>query len=281
MFEQKRLLLKRWRLLRVQPMIERVDEFHKTEDFHGAGRVIWTAVPAFTAAQIIWECPQWSGLVLTYARQPFSEKLALSVIEHVNRVWDGKMRGRRMVILPSLGRDARAQMDVVVLLGLPHLNKVGTIDPSLDDRTVFAFPAYRCEFSGHESPDMFDELIHGQSDIGNWNRPVQAQIWIDICNPDARERGRLVGELCLTDFETVVEEITELSRPEDSVTLKNFRGAVMEIRPNTVDGLLVELANGAQTEVFESATSLLPAVEKFLILGEWETRKRADKADGR
>src|SRR5688500_4696194 len=109
-------------------VIELVDNFHETSDFHGVARVFWTVVPAFTAAGITWQHPKTPLLLLMHVRKPFDERTALRVIDLVNRHWDGRARGRGMYILPGLANDPTEAMDVVVLLRKPHLDKFGTID---------------------------------------------------------------------------------------------------------------------------------------------------------
>ena len=151
-------------------MIELVDQYRQTEDFHGVARVYFTRVPAFTASTIVWECPSWPGIVMTFARHPFDEQRPLDLIRHVNGAWDGDTGGKGMRIRPGLSDVASGRMDVAVILRPPHLYKVGTVDPALDPLTAFCFPAYSGEFSGDESPEEFDDLIHTTAGVGSWDR---------------------------------------------------------------------------------------------------------------
>jgi hypothetical protein len=151
-------------------VIEQVDKFERTSDFHGVARIFWTVTPAVQFAAIVWETAQWPGILLMNVRKPFDEGMAIALMHHVNRIWDGKVNGRGMVLLPGLQLPPPQKMDRAVLLSGQFLQKVGTVDPSLDANTVVVFPAYDGEFTGTESPDEFDEVIHTVSDIGDWSR---------------------------------------------------------------------------------------------------------------
>ena len=170
-----------------EDMIERVDEFEPSSDFHSVARQFATLTPAVQFSTIVWETKQWPGILVTTARRPFDERMALDVIQHVNRTWDGSLGGRPMLFLPGLRPARPAGMDVVVLLGPPLREQVGTIDPSLDPHTVVAFPAYHAEFTGRESPAEFDEIIHTTSNIGDWQRPLRKRRpppkWIQETGP--------------------------------------------------------------------------------------------------
>jgi hypothetical protein len=125
----------------------------------------------------------------------------------------------------------------VILLGKPHLEVMGTIHPTLDDLTIVAFPAYRCEFSGNESPKRFDDLIHYQWSIVNWNRPCRPQVWMRIQNPEAIQRISPIGEWNLTEMDFIQSEIGHLSQPEYCVQVKNYMGRVISVRGR--DGELI------------------------------------------
>ena len=158
-----------------------------TSDFHGVARQFATLTPAFQFTTIVWETKRWPGLVVTTVRHPFDETMALDVIHHVNRTWNGNLRGRPMLFLPGLRPATPRGMNVVVLPGPPHREHVATIDPSLDPHTVAAFPAYRGEFTGRESPADFDEIIHSTSGIVDWQRPLRKRRpprkWIQETGP--------------------------------------------------------------------------------------------------
>ena len=226
-------------------MIEQIEKFVCSEDFHGKARSHKTITQAFTGTKVFWECPKWPGFVLTFAREPFDHAKALRLIEFMQRNWDGAMPGKGMRILPDFSKSG---MDVAVLLGLPHLSKVGTIDRSLDDRTVYTFPAFRCEFSGVESPDLFDELIHTSSDIGDWARPMRPQIWIVIGNPAASARARRVGINCLTDLATVHDEIKHLASEDGYLRITNFQRHTIQVLPS--DGTISMNSSDGRYEFF-------------------------------
>ena len=152
-------------------VIHRVDEFEPTEDFHGVARQFSSITPAVEFSTIVWETKQWPGILVTTVRRPFDETIALDLISHVNGTWDGSLHGRPMLFLPNFRPSKPTGMDVVVLLGPPLRDHVGTVDPSLDPHTVVAFPAYQGEFTGRESSEEFDDLIHTRSCIVDWRRP--------------------------------------------------------------------------------------------------------------
>ena len=153
-------------------MIERVDEFETTSDFHGVARQFETITPAVQFSCIVWESKQFPGILLMSVRRPFDERMAIDIIHHVNRTWDGRLHGQSMLFLPDLrSSTANNKMDVVVLVGPPLRNQFRTVDPSLDRHTVVAFPAYRGEFTGRESPREFDEIVRTTSGVVDWKRP--------------------------------------------------------------------------------------------------------------
>ena len=166
-------------------MIERVDEFEPTTDFHGVARQFATITPAVQFSTIVWETGQWPGILVMNIRRPFDETMALDVIRHVNRTWDGRLDGP-MVFLPGVRPPKPNRMDVVVLLGPPLRDQLGTVHPSLDPHTVVAFPAYQGEFTGRESPEEFDELNRTTSSVVDW-RPKRKRRpppeWIQETGP--------------------------------------------------------------------------------------------------
>jgi hypothetical protein len=245
-------------------MMAQIEKLLIGEDFHGKARCRRTITEAFTGIKIFWECPKWSGFVVTYAREPFDHAKALRLIEFMQGNWDGSMPGKGMRILPGLAPNG---MDVAVLLGIPHLRKVGTIDRSLDDRTVFAFPAYRSEFSGFESPELFDELIHTRSDIGDWGRPMRPQTWIVIRNPGARARARRVGVACLAELATVQDEIRHLANEAGYLEITNFERHTMQIVSS--ENAMILKCPDMQSEIFRgSPEAAVRFVNVFLIEGK-------------
>jgi hypothetical protein len=168
-------------------MIERVNEFEPTEDFPGVARQFATITPAVQFSVIVWESKRYPGILVTTVRRPFDETMALDLIAHVNRTWDGSLHDQPMVFLPEFRPSKPNGMDVVVLLGSPLRDQVGTVDPSLDPYTVVAFPAYQGEFSGHESPKEFYEIISSTSIIVDWQRPKRKRRrppeWIQETGP--------------------------------------------------------------------------------------------------
>jgi hypothetical protein len=65
-------------------VLELVDRYRETHDFHGVARAYFVKVPAVTFVNIVWECPRWSGIVMTFANHPFDDRIALGMIRHVN-----------------------------------------------------------------------------------------------------------------------------------------------------------------------------------------------------
>ena len=174
----------------IQPgpgVIERVDEFEATDDFHGVARQFASITPAVRFSTIVWETKQWPGILVTTVRRPFDETIAVDLIGHVNRAWDGKLHGRPMLFLRDFRPSRSNGMEVVVLLGPPLRDQVGTVDPALDPHTVVAFPAYHGEFTGRESAEEFDELIHTTSCNVDWQRPKRRRRpppkWIQKTGP--------------------------------------------------------------------------------------------------
>jgi hypothetical protein len=84
-------------------MLERVRQYRETTDFHAIAQAYEVRTPAFAATVVVWECPAWPGIVMTFVTQPFDERLVLGLIRHVNAAWDGRPRGG-MTILPGLSR---------------------------------------------------------------------------------------------------------------------------------------------------------------------------------
>lgn len=152
-------------------IIELLEQFEPTKDFCGIARQFSTIVPAFKATTIVWEGNSWEGLLLTYAREPFDPALAVSLIRHVNATWDGELPTSGLLILPDFSHpEVSSDMNVVILLAPSHHGRFRRSNSEVHARTIVAIPALDNEFTGHETPEEFDDIIHTRADIGDWNR---------------------------------------------------------------------------------------------------------------
>lgn len=155
-------------------MISEIERYINTRDFRGIARRYETSVSAFCASTFVWQHPAWPGIVMAYARHPVVEAEIVQLITYLNQRWNGDLAASGITKLRGMNPLLCGGKDVVILLSGPFLQKMGTVDPALNSKTVFAVPAFEAEFSGQESTEEFDELIHGPSDIGNWRRQPPA-----------------------------------------------------------------------------------------------------------
>lgn len=91
---------------------------------------------------------------------------------------------------------------------------------SLSDRAFVAFPIFRCELSGDESPDLLEEIRHGFLPSLDWSRSPCPKVIMAYHNMKnmASSRPRIAK------LSTVIFEVEQLQDAEDSwIELENYQ----------------------------------------------------------
>lgn len=135
--------------------------------------------------------------------------------------------------------------------------------PALHEVTYRVFPAYRCEFSGRETPKEAVLRMAKMVDPANLTRKPEPVVRLRYLNP--RTKGRTLGEnRGLADPMVLFGEVERLENtPGGFVEFENYLGQVRKVTWN--GGFL--FWNGDRAESLKKE-DLLERIHKFILEGE-------------
>jgi hypothetical protein len=150
-----------------------------------------------------------------------------------------------------------------VVAAAPSIHELHKVEnPPLHDVTYRIFPAYRCEFSGRETPKEAVLRMAKMVDPANLDREPQPVVRIRYLNP--RTKGRTLGDRrgLITPM-VVFGEVKKLENtPDGFVEFENYLGQVRKV---TWQGGF-NLWNEDRSERVE-LEALLEWIRKFILQG--------------
>ena len=166
--------------------------------------------------RVVGDSDAWLQLVT--ARDSFSADIAQRLLRAVDI--DDLRRAGALPI--TIVEGELTPFDCMALVGPKAHDMYRYQDPILGQRTVVAFPAYRCEFSGDEAAEEVRLMRERFVSTLDWKRQPTPKVEMRFVNTrsGARSRGNRFG---LVDLPYALHEVVELQGSGGYVDLRNFR----------------------------------------------------------
>lgn len=153
-------------------------------------------------------------------RDCFDESLALSILSFVAER-QACCTFEKPVALIEGFKCPGYMFDTVAILIPSTAKQFEYEDSQLSNITFVAFPIYRCELSGKETPEMIDEIRHGYLPSLNWRRPPCPLVRMAYRNPKNKTSSRPK----LSKISIALAELSEMrDAPGSWVELQNYAG---------------------------------------------------------
>jgi hypothetical protein len=151
----------------------------------------------------------------------FDELLAVSMLAFLMDRQDelsGNLSVTKLVGFTCAGY----QFDAVLVLGWDSHHAYDAVDEALSKATLQVWPIYRCEFTGHETPEEVDLIVHRGPCLPNWTRGPCPLVYIRVRN---RKTGVQIRRKHYTDSAYALHELNALpADPKSHVELENYLG---------------------------------------------------------
>jgi len=186
-----------------------------------------SSTPAHTFTNVVFVAPNDTvGIIVS--RDSFSSDLCLTVIDFLRRSgFDNDLDFNGICGLDC----ADSGFDCVGVASPPAHQHFKAQHDELHSKTVWAFPFYRCEFSGLENAATIERMT-GTSrlvTVVDWARPPQPKLLIQYSIPGVT-KGSGEDGLGLTDAKTLEWVISELETADLGwVEVMNFREQAVQI----------------------------------------------------
>lgn len=188
--------------------------------------------PAHSFITILAALGDGRAYVAMTARDSFDEGMAGAILRHVEGAGDEATRIEVSRILPGF-HHAPYGFDAVLLVSSRVHRLYRTQSYTLHARTLEAFPIFRCEFAGDETPEMINLIRHDSVSTIDWKRAAAPLTYLRFNNTGTgvRSTGKKLGLAKFSQLERIVRELTD--EPENFVEVKNYRSETCRI---TVEG---------------------------------------------
>lgn len=176
--------------------------------------------PAHRFATVIAPILNCEYFVVVPSRDFFDESLAIAILTFVANRESTFTIEKTLVLLdgfdcPQCSFDAVAVLSPAAARQFEHENDM------LNKRAFVAFPIYRCELSGDESPHVVDLIRHDLLPSLDWKRAPCPKVTIGYRN----KRNKAGSRPRLTKLATVLYEVDELNGSEGSwMEIENYAG---------------------------------------------------------
>ena len=225
--------------------------------------------PAHTFTTFVMPVLAGQYCVALPSRDSIDERLATAILTFIDSR-NNLLSIQSNLILLELFNCPGFSFDTIAVLNPASAKQYEHENENMNKRAFVAFPLFRCELSGNESPDLIDLIRHDFLPTLDWNREPCPQISMSFLNTRTKARSKRVRP-SLTDMQNVLSEIDNLLDADGSwIKIDNYAGRQCRILSST-HNYVVEFP-GQEAKQLDKST-LIKLLSGFLTIPEIISRR--------